>query len=78
MSRQEPQHDVDWSLGTWDGHDRAQMERWARMSLDDILRAQEEMAALSAELQGLRGTRADVSTPELPGRGPDDSARRSE
>jgi hypothetical protein len=48
MSQQEPPDDVDWSLGTWDGHDRAQMERLARMSLDDILRAQEEMAVLSA------------------------------
>jgi hypothetical protein len=51
MSEREPLHDADWSLGTWDGHDRAQMERWARMSLDEILQAQEEMAALTVELQ---------------------------
>jgi hypothetical protein len=43
--------DVDWTLTTWEGSRRAQIERWASMPLDRILEAQEEMAALSRDLQ---------------------------
>lgn len=41
---------IDWSLTTWEGSRRAQMEQWAKMSLDRILEAQEEMAEVSANL----------------------------
>jgi hypothetical protein len=41
--------DIDWSLTTWEGNRRAQMELWARMSLDEILEAQEAMAALTED-----------------------------
>ena len=41
---------IDWSLTTWEGNRRAQMERWAAMSLDEILEAQEDMAKISEDL----------------------------
>ena len=41
---------IDWSLTTWEGNRRAQMELWASMTLDRILEAQEEMAELSDDL----------------------------
>lgn len=41
---------IDWSLTTWEGSRRAQLDGWASMSLDHILEAQEEMAELSADL----------------------------
>ncbi len=47
--RREPDG-IDWSLTTWEGSRRAQLERWASMSLDQILESQEEMAELSADL----------------------------
>jgi hypothetical protein len=44
------QHDkIDWSVTTWEGSRREQIERWSRMSLDEILDAQEQMAELAAE-----------------------------
>lgn len=49
--RSEIEH-IDWSLTTWEGSRRAQIERWAEMSLDQILEAQEEMAELSRDLAG--------------------------
>ncbi len=47
--RHEPDR-IDWSLTTWDGSRRAQIEQWALMSLDRILEAQEEMAEWSVNL----------------------------
>jgi hypothetical protein len=41
---------IDWSVTTWEGSWREQIERWSRMSLDDILDAQDEMAELASEL----------------------------
>jgi len=41
---------IDWQLTTWEGSRRAQIERWATMSLDRILEAQEEMAEVSRDL----------------------------
>ena len=56
----EPQRDprrrqegaVDWEKTTWQGSRRSQLEHWARLSLDEIFAAQEEMAALARELAG--------------------------
>jgi hypothetical protein len=46
-----PERDhIDWSLTTWEGSRREQIERWASMSLDRIVEAQEEMAELSRDL----------------------------
>jgi hypothetical protein len=51
-----PEHDdIDWQLTTWEGSRRAQIEQWASMSLDRILEAQEEMAAISRDLQRQSG-----------------------
>lgn len=41
---------IDWRATTWEGSRREQLERWASMSLDEILQAQEEMADLSEDL----------------------------
>lgn len=50
MSEQPEPKAIDWTLTTWEGSRRAQLEDWAAMSLDEILEAQEEMAELSADL----------------------------
>ena len=50
--RPDIEEDIDWSLTTWEGSRRAQMELWAKMSLDEIFAAQEAMAELSQELAG--------------------------
>ena len=42
---------VDWGLTTWEGAEREQLRRWARLSLEEILRAQEEMQRLAERLQ---------------------------
>ena len=45
---------IDWEATTWDGSRRRQLDGWARLSLDDIFDAQEEMANLALELAGDR------------------------
>lgn len=67
MSEASKDDRIDWSLTTWEGNRRAQMEQWASMSLDDILKAQEEMAELSADLaRQAGGTRRDPGSPGGP------------
>lgn len=34
---------IDWSLTAWEGAEREQLRRWAELSLEEILLAQEEM-----------------------------------
>jgi hypothetical protein len=41
---------VDWSLTTWEGAEREQLRRWALLSLEEIVRAQEEMQSLADRL----------------------------
>jgi hypothetical protein len=43
--------DIDWSLTTWEGSRREQMRRWSKLTMDEILAAQEEMASLADELK---------------------------
>jgi CRISPR-associated protein Csx17 len=43
---------IDWSATTWEGSRREQIRHWSKMSLGEILQAQEEMAKLSAMLAG--------------------------
>ena len=43
---------IDWSLTTWEGSRREQIRRWSKLTMDEILAAQEEMAALTEELLG--------------------------
>jgi len=42
-----PENAVDWSLTTWEGSRREQTRRWAELSWDKIIAAQEEMAELA-------------------------------
>lgn len=37
---------IDWSLTTWEGSRREQLRRWAKLSLREIMLAQEEMREL--------------------------------
>jgi hypothetical protein len=41
---------IDWSLTTWEGAEREQLRRWAQLSLEEIVRAQEEMQSLAERL----------------------------
>lgn len=41
---------IDWSLTTWAGAEREQLRRWAALSLEEILLAQEEMQDLAERL----------------------------
>jgi hypothetical protein len=44
----------DWEKTTWEGQRRYQIKRWAKLSLDEILEAQEEMAGLANEISTAR------------------------
>ena len=46
----EPGDTIDWSLTTWEGSRREQLRRWAKLSLKEIILAQEEMRELSEKL----------------------------
>jgi len=41
---------IDWSLTTWEGARREQLRRWAELTLEEIIRAQEEMRELAERL----------------------------
>lgn len=41
---------IDWHLTTWDGVAREQLRRWAALSLEEVVRAQEEMQDLAERL----------------------------
>jgi hypothetical protein len=45
----------DWSLTTWGGSRREQLRRWAQLTLEEIVQAQEEMAGLGERLADMRG-----------------------
>lgn len=45
---------IDWSLTTWEGSRREQIRRWSELTMDEILVAQEEMAALADEMHDTR------------------------
>jgi len=42
---------VGWNLATWEGAEREQLRRWAQLSLEEVLRAQEEMQQLAERLR---------------------------
>lgn len=52
---------IDWSLATWEGAEREQLRRWAMLSLEEIVLAQEEMQRLvetfapASEARGRKG-----------------------
>jgi len=55
---------IDWSLTTWEGAEREQLRRWSRLSLEEIVRAQEEMQSLAERLGGPSRSPASVPSPE--------------
>lgn len=50
--------EIDWSLATWEGAEREQLRRWAALSLEEILLAQEEMRELAERLAAVRAGRS--------------------
>jgi hypothetical protein len=44
---------INWELTTWEGSRREQLRRWAELTLEEIILAQEEMQALSDWLTGM-------------------------
>jgi len=49
MKESEKKDDIDWSLTTWEGSRREQIRRWSKLSLREILLAQEEMQKLAEQ-----------------------------
>lgn len=45
----------DWNQATWEGATREQLRRWSRLSLEEIVAAQEEMAELTLQLSPAPG-----------------------
>jgi hypothetical protein len=45
---------IDWSLTTWEGAEREQLRRWSQLTLEEIVRAQEEMQNLAERLGGTK------------------------
>ena len=41
---------IDWSLATWDGAKREALRRWAKLPLERVIAALEEMEALNDTL----------------------------
>lgn len=41
---------IDWSLTTWEGSRREELRRWSALTLEEIVRAQEEMQQLADRL----------------------------
>lgn len=50
---------IDWSLTTWEGSRREQLRRWSRLSLREILLAQEEMRELSERFAKTRNSKVE-------------------
>lgn len=47
MAENNPLDSFDWYLTSWEGSRREQLRRWAQLTLEEIVQAQEEMADLS-------------------------------
>ena len=52
MNEHEIRDEIDWSLTTWEGSRREQYRRWSKLTLREILLAQEEMQELADRFQG--------------------------
>ena len=48
-----PSEAIDWRLTTWEGSRREQLRRWAALTLEEIILAQEEMRELSERLAAM-------------------------
>ena len=62
MTKNDPLDSFDWSLTTWEGSRREQLRRWAQLTLEQIVQAQEEMAELN---QAFADTRRQTRNPDL-------------
>ncbi len=74
-----PQSDkdpIDWSLTTWEGAEREQLRRWAALTLEEILLAQEQMQALADRFA--RGTQAGIAESPPPPEAPRPGDRATE
>jgi hypothetical protein len=54
MPENDPLDSFDWNLTTWEGSRREQLRRWAQLTLEKIVQAQEEMADLSERFADMR------------------------
>ena len=78
-----PEETIDWALTTWDGARREAMRRWARLPLERVIAALEEMQALAELLTDSRalgrhaGTQAVAAREQRKEYGPE-RADRSE
>ena len=54
MAENDPLDSFDWNLTTWEGSRREQLRRWAQLTLEEIVQAQEEMADLSEHFADMR------------------------
>jgi hypothetical protein len=51
MERNEPQtSEFDWRMTSFEGARREQLRRWARLPLEDVIRAIEEMQHIAQQL----------------------------
>lgn len=55
--------DFDWSVTTWEGSRREQLSRWSQLSLEEMIRAQEDMREIAERLAQMRTT---TTTPDDP------------
>ncbi len=46
-----PAEEIDWTLTTWEGARREQLRRWARLPLERVVLALEEMEDLVLDLR---------------------------
>ena len=55
---------IDWSLTTWEGARREQLRRWAKLPLENIIAALEEMQQIT---EWLHPGRTDTEESRKPG-----------
>jgi len=53
----------DWSLTTWEGSRREQLRRWSELSLEEIVRAQEDMREISERFAQMRAATTGPADP---------------
>ncbi len=58
--------EIDWSLTTWEGARREQIKRWAKLPLENIVAALEEMQEIADWLHP-PDSKADASGSSNPG-----------
>jgi hypothetical protein len=62
-----PEDQVDWSLATWEGSRREKLRRWAKLPLERVIAALEEMQEVSEALSDSRTASAEQSLPTTGG-----------